>query len=73
VINIEELKSYDNEEQQGDTGDKEAKRIKFCLIGPLSQMYNIVIHIRGSTAQIAKFLELVSRMIPLNNRTRWNS
>jgi hypothetical protein len=73
VINIKELKSYDDKEQRGDTGDKEAKRIKFRLIGPLGQIHNIVIYIRGSTARIAKFLELVSRMILLNNRTRWNS
>jgi hypothetical protein len=50
VINIEELKSYDNKEQQEDTRDKEAKRIKFHLMGPLGQMHNIVIHIYGSTA-----------------------
>jgi hypothetical protein len=73
VINIEELESYDDKEQQGDTGDKEAKKIKFRLMGPLGQMHNIVIHIRGSTARIAEFLELASRMIPLDNRTRWNS
>ena len=42
-------------------------------MGPLGQMHNIVIHIRGSTARIAEFLELASRMIPLDNRTRWNS
>jgi len=35
VINIEELESYDDEEQQGDIRDKEAKRIKFRLMGPL--------------------------------------
>jgi hypothetical protein len=73
VINIEELELYNNEEQQGDTRDKEAKRIKFCLMGPLGQMYNIVIHICSSTAQIAEFLKLASRMILLDNRTRWNS
>jgi hypothetical protein len=36
-------------------------------------MYNIVIYIHGSTTRIAEFLELVSRIIPLDNRTRWNS
>jgi hypothetical protein len=36
-------------------------------------MHNIVIYIRGSTAWIAEFLELASRMIPLDNCTRWNS
>ena len=73
MINIEELVSYDDKEQQGDTRDEEAKRIKFHLMGPLGQMHNIVIHIRGSTARIAEFLELASRMIPLDNHTRWNS
>jgi hypothetical protein len=70
VINIEELKSYDDKKQQEDTKDKKAKKIKFCLIKPLNQMHNIVIYIRGLTAQIAEFLELVSKMIPLDNRIR---
>jgi hypothetical protein len=70
VINIKELESYDNKEQQGNTKDKEAKKIKFRLIRPLGQMHNIVIHIRGSTGQIAEFLKLASKMIPLDNRTR---
>ena len=39
----------------------------------LGQMHNIVIHICGSTAWIAEFLKLVSRMISLDNCTRWNS
>jgi hypothetical protein len=73
VINIDELESYDEKEQQGETGDEKAQRTKFRLIGPLSQMHNIVIHIRGSTARIAEFLELARRIIPLDNRTRWNS
>jgi hypothetical protein len=73
VINIEELELYNNKEQQRDTRDKEAKRIKFCLIEPLGQMYNIVIYICSSTAQIAEFLKLASRMILLDNCTRWNS
>jgi hypothetical protein len=73
VINIDELESYDEKEQQGETGDEKAQRTKFRLIGPLGQMHNIVIHIRGSTARIAEFLELARRIIPLDNRTRWNS
>jgi hypothetical protein len=47
--------------------------VKFRLMGPLSKMYNIVVHIRGSTTHIAEFLELAGRRIPLDNRTRWNS
>jgi hypothetical protein len=70
VINIEELESYDDKEQQGDTKDKKAKKIKFCFIRLLSQIHNIVIYIRGLTAQIAEFLELVSKIILLDNRIR---
>jgi hypothetical protein len=36
-------------------------------------MHNIVVYIRGSTACITEFLELIGRRIPLNNCTRWNS
>jgi len=73
VINIEELESYDDEEQRGDIRDEEAKRTKFRLMGPLGKMHNILIHIRGSTARIAEFLELAGRLILLDNCTRWNS
>lgn len=47
--------------------------MKFRLIGPLDKIHNIIIYIRGSTARITKFLELVKRKILLNNRIRWNS
>jgi hypothetical protein len=32
-----------------------------------------VVHIRGSSAQTARFKELAGRMTPIDNRTRWNS
>jgi hypothetical protein len=72
VVNLEELKSYDDHEGKGEIGDEEAKKAKFRLMGPLGQMHNIVIHIRGSTARVVEFLELAGRRIPLDNRTRWN-
>jgi hypothetical protein len=70
---MEELESYDNQDQRGEKEDKEERRVKFRLMGPLSKMHNIVVHIRGSTARITEFLELAGRRIPLDNRTRWNS
>jgi hypothetical protein len=73
VFEIEELKSYDDDDRRGEKGDEEARKVKFRLMGPLGQIHNIVVHIRGSTARIAKFLELARRRIPLDNRTRWNS
>jgi|SRR5450432_954203 len=70
IVEIEELKSYDSQDKRGEKGDKEERKVKFRLIGLLSKMHNIVVHIRSSTARIAKFLELTGRRVPLNNRTR---
>jgi hypothetical protein len=61
---------YDKEDLKGEKGDEEAKKQKFRLIGPLSQLHNIIIYIRGSIAQVKEFRALASRIIPLNNRTR---
>jgi hypothetical protein len=72
-VEIEELKSYNDQDKRGEKEGEEERRVKFRLIGPLSKMYNIVVYIRGSTACIAEFLELTGRRIPLDNRTRWNS
>jgi hypothetical protein len=69
-VEIEELKSYDDQDQRGEKEGEEERRVKFRLIGPLGKMYNIVVYIRGLTARIAEFLELTGRRIPLNNRTR---
>ena len=73
VIEIEELESYDDQESRGETKDEEKRRVKFQLMGPLGQLHNIIVHIRGSTACINEFLKLAERMVPLDNHTRWNS
>jgi hypothetical protein len=72
-VEIEELESYDDQDQRGEKEGEEERRVKFRLIGPLSKMHNIVVHIHSSTTCIAEFLELVRRRIPLNNYTKWNS
>ena len=64
---------YDAQDQAGETGDEEAKKLKFRLMGPLGQAHNIVVYIRGSTTCVEEFIFLAGRMIPLDNRTRWNS
>jgi hypothetical protein len=48
-------------------------RIQFRLMGPLGQVHNIVVYIRGSASRTEEFRELVGRIIPMDNRTRWNS
>jgi hypothetical protein len=73
VIRVEELESYDSQDENGELADKEARRIKFRLLGPLSQGHNIVVYIRGSLGRTEEFRVLVGRLIPLDNRTRWNS
>ena len=73
ALEIEELELYNEQEGQGEIRDKEEKRIKFRLLGPLGQLHNIIVHIRGSTARIQEFTQLAKRLVPLDNRTRWNS
>jgi hypothetical protein len=64
------LESYDDRDKNGDVTDKEARRAKFRLLGPLGQAHNIVVHMRGSPARTKVFGELAGRMIPIDNRTR---
>jgi len=73
VMKIEELELYDAEDQNEQPTDQEARRIRFRLLGPLGQIHNILVYVRGSAARIEEFVALVGRMIPLDNRTRWNS
>jgi hypothetical protein len=73
VIEIDKLESYNKKEKKGETGDEEDRRVKFRLIDLLGQLYNIIVHIRGSTACTNEFLELAGRKVLLDNCTRWNS
>jgi hypothetical protein len=73
VIGIEELELYNGQEETRELADKEAIRAKFRLLGPLGQAHNIVVHIRGSPGRTAAFKALAKRLIPMDNRTRWNS
>src|SRR6266536_1038113 len=72
-ISAEELESYEELEKRGELKDiKEVKR-KFRLLNPLGKLHNIIINIRSSGNRTAEFLALATRIIPLNNRIRWNS
>ncbi|KAG4432421.1 hypothetical protein IFR05_012096 [Cadophora sp. M221] len=72
-MDIEELKLYDLEDENGELTDEEAKRARFRLLGPIGQAHNIVVHIGGSAARTDVFRNVAGRLIPMNNRTRWNS
>jgi hypothetical protein len=73
LVDMDELESYDEEEADGELTDKEVKKAKFRLLGPLGKAHNIVVHIRGSGSRAEYWRALAGRMIPMDNRTRWNS
>ena len=75
IVKIEELESYNEQEQEGgiEATDDEVVRVQFRLLGPLGKGHNIVVHIRKSAGRTAEFKELAGRMVPMDNRTRWNS
>jgi hypothetical protein len=73
VIQMEELESYDSDEKDETLENSEEMRAKFRLLGPLGKAHNIVAHIRKSPKRIMIFKKLARRMIPMDNRTRWNS
>ena len=73
MVKIEELKAYNKQDQSKELINKEAKRAKFRLLGPLGQGHNIVVYIRGSASRTNEFRKLVGRIILLDNCIRWNS
>ena len=70
VIGIEELKSYDEQDRKGEPTNKETRRAKFRLLGPLSKGHNIVVYIRGLARRTKEFRVYTGRIIPIDNRTR---
>jgi hypothetical protein len=73
VIAMSKLESYDNQDKNRDVTDEKARRARFRLLRPLGQGHNIVAYIHRSPARIKVFKELAERMIPIDNRMRWNS
>jgi hypothetical protein len=43
------------------------------IMGPMGKLHNHVVHIRSSANRTTWFIERAGKMIPLDNRTRWNS
>ena len=70
MIRIEELELYNKQDQSRELIDKEAKRVKFRLLGLLSQGHNIIVYIRRSASRTEEFKRLAGRMILMDNRTR---
>jgi hypothetical protein len=64
---------YDEQEGKGEVRDEEKKRATFRIIGLFGKLHNIIVYIRSSANRTKEFENLIGRMIPLNNRTKWNS
>jgi hypothetical protein len=76
LVEMDQLSSYDEEEIMGeekDETDDTGKQDTFRIMGPLGKLHNIVVHIRQSAGRTKEFKDLAGRMVPLDNRTRWNS
>ncbi len=43
------------------------------IMGPIGKLRNYIVHIRSSANRTTWFIERAGKMVPLNNRTRWNS
>ena len=72
-ITTDKLESFDQGEKTGNSMDVKKQRATFRALGPLGKLHNITVHIRGSAGRISYFKNLARRIIPLDNRTRWNS
>jgi hypothetical protein len=69
---LKDLEKADQQEQDGILFDVvQQKEIR--KIGPLGKLHNIVVHIRSSAPRTKEFTTGAHKMIPLDNRTRWNS
>ena len=61
---------YNQEDKDKELISEEARRVKFRLLGPLSQGHNIVVYIRRSSTCTECFRKLAGRMILIDNHTR---
>ena len=43
------------------------------IMGPMGKLHNNVVHIRKSANHTTQFKDRAGKIIPLNNRARWNS
>ncbi len=69
-MDIEKLKSYDLENKDEKFTDKKIRKARFRLLESLSQEYNIVVYISGSSARTDVFRKLAGRLIPMDNHTK---
>ncbi len=69
-MDLEELASYDLEDEDREFTDEKIRRARFRLLGPFSKEYNIVVYIGGLSARTDVFRKFAGRLILIDNRTR---
>ena len=72
LVDIDNLELYNKDKAEIDKEliDKEAKKAKFRLLGPLSKAHNIVVYIYSLGSCIDYFRNLVERIISMDNCIR---
>ena len=62
-------------EEELDDEEQSEKRAQATrdTFGTLGKLHNIVVYIRSSPVRTAEFRNLAGKLVPLDNRTRWNS
>jgi hypothetical protein len=76
VIDLLVIESYEDDEITGrdlDEDERQKREETFRAMGVLGKLHNIVVYSRGSAGRTLEFKLIVGRMIPMDNRTRWNS
>jgi hypothetical protein len=54
-------------------GKRERGKAIRIIMGLIGKLHNHIVHIRSLANYTTWFVEHASKMIPLDNRTRWNS
>jgi hypothetical protein len=73
----QEMESYDQEDRSAEELDEKSQKERANAIrqrmGVMGKVHNIVVYIRASPNRTNEFEQAAGKLIPLDNRTRWNS
>jgi hypothetical protein len=71
------IRKKKKKEEEPELSDEKRKRERGrtirTIMGPMGKLHNHIVHIRSSANRTTWFVERAGKMVPLDNRTRWNS
>jgi hypothetical protein len=73
VRQVPKKKGKEPEPLLDEKGKRERGKAIRIIMGPMGKLHNHIVHIRSSANRTTWFVERASKMVPLDNRTRWNS